>query len=1220
VFKKALQIVATFSLLVGGYAGYARVFAIVEEQLGQAVDGDSTPFPETESKSALRATEVARETLGARSFAAQRDLKIRYYDALRGYYMYAENYERLEDGRRLRIWPFALIWVSKDGRSRKTATSDQAVIDLSQPFGLAKVGSEPSHIVHARMTGDVRLRDDKGTRDDPEDDLRVGPMALLEYDEKTLQITTDSDVFLQDRDLTLTCIGGMLIQLRRRAPTPGEPPSPGGAGFDAESALFYRDIHIVVKNVGPTGILPGTAKPEKGGQTPLDLRSDGEMKIDLPRPHPFVLIGPPDLDRAPDPTFVKFQTNVRVLRGTVTPDQLNSDTLDLTLMPGPKAAEAAVDDEADETTPAPAGSGGPLTDLKLRTALARGHAVWLQSESQGTKAKCLELKYEKATEPGIPDKTYLNGGTSKIWVEKVEYDLKGPDPSVIKSVMTMRALDATIFDYGPEGSSEVIARGPGKSEERPGRNASVIHTAFWEDEMKLLTWRDGQAMPKAGAVASAGTTPATRGTLRRLVALTGVSKLIDHSGPTTLDARRSNSPSIVAEFEAVPQASPTGGDGGTRIKWLQGFEDVHLTSPGRFLTARKQLDAKFVEPVVAEIAPAPPTGPTASVVAPAPALVAAAPAPADPAPPEPTPAPPVQAVDARADRVWATVLLVPGDKSGGELKDAQLRGGVMVHQDPAPGKTVGSDASGEALDLFGQGNGLMKFVVASEVPEAAIPKAKLAAESKVRPPTTPVLARVDFEGRTIEAPLIGLDQKLDYAWAQGAGNFLQMADRGLLDDKGIAADGKRVVAKPAEADPSQDRLVITWNSEMKFFGRSTDLQGRPAAKIEFRGESKDVRTPERPREFRRGVVTRMTDSGIDCDTMDVYMDRMIALNKEVGKPKPARNGSEPAEPDAQIAMLDCRGKDLDEGGKLRYAGVDITSRKLFPGTNLVKEKQRIQSTHVIYDKRTGDFECPGPGITYLYKRKSSPAKGAAPQPVLLPVAGPGGRARPDAGLDPRRLPPLELTKVTYVEGMRGRFGTSKEQAETQMRHAEFVGNVQAANAIVNNPYSDIDFDGQHQADFMFLTSDVLHVYSVPPKIDSKDPARQLMYARGNAAASTPDRLIQADRITYDSATDITYAFGDDDKEIVMVEQKSRGQEPNVIHGKSGRYNKTTREGVIMDPHSIQMWDLKTGERPKPFTPDTGGTPKPTDPMKLQRTPLMKTPRNNTERKGFTGGT
>ena len=45
------------------------------------------------------------------------------------------------------------------------------------------------------------------------------------------------------------------------------------------------------------------------------------------------------------------------------------------------------------------------------------------------KARCIELKYEKHAEPGVPDKTYLNGGPSrKLWVEKVEFDTKGPDP------------------------------------------------------------------------------------------------------------------------------------------------------------------------------------------------------------------------------------------------------------------------------------------------------------------------------------------------------------------------------------------------------------------------------------------------------------------------------------------------------------------------------------------------------------------------------------------------------------------------------------------------------------------------------------------------------------------------------------------------------------------------------------------------------------------------
>ena len=75
----------------------------------------------------------------------------------------------------------------------------------------------------------------------------------------------------------------------------------------------------------------------------------------------------------------------------------------------------------------------------------------------------------------------------------------------------------------------------------------------------------------------------------------------------------------------------------------------------------------------------------------------------------------------------------------------------------------------------------------------------------------------------------------------------------------------------------------------------------------------------------------------------------------------------------------------------------------------------------------------------------------------------------------------------------------------------------------------------------------------------------------------------------------------------MVEQKSPGQQPNILRGKTGRYNKTTREGTVEDPQAIQFFDLETGVRPKPFTPDLGGTPKPGDPAKPQRMPFMKIP-------------
>ena len=88
-------------------------------------------------------------------------------------------------------------------RSLKTITSDKAVIDLDQPLGLANKSDTPIHVIHAMIEGNVRLRDDKATRI-PDDDLVIGPMAYIEYDEADLEIRSDREVVIQDVDMRVT--------------------------------------------------------------------------------------------------------------------------------------------------------------------------------------------------------------------------------------------------------------------------------------------------------------------------------------------------------------------------------------------------------------------------------------------------------------------------------------------------------------------------------------------------------------------------------------------------------------------------------------------------------------------------------------------------------------------------------------------------------------------------------------------------------------------------------------------------------------------------------------------------------------------------------------------------------------------------------------------------------------------------------------------------------
>ena len=126
--------------------------------------------------------------------------------------MYAKEYERLNDGKRVRLRPFAIIWGSRDGKGLKTATSDEAVIDLDKAIGeVSGPGDSAMHVVHAQISGDVRLRDNKGTPNILEDDLLIGPMPYVEYDEPSLQIRSDSDVVIQDRDMRITGFGLQIL-------------------------------------------------------------------------------------------------------------------------------------------------------------------------------------------------------------------------------------------------------------------------------------------------------------------------------------------------------------------------------------------------------------------------------------------------------------------------------------------------------------------------------------------------------------------------------------------------------------------------------------------------------------------------------------------------------------------------------------------------------------------------------------------------------------------------------------------------------------------------------------------------------------------------------------------------------------------------------------------------------------------------------------------------
>ena len=388
---------------------------------------------------------------------------------------------------------------------------------------------------------------------------------------------------------------GFLIKLRPKNET-----DPGTGFPGAKTAYLRRDVHIVINDVGRSGILPGTARPEQaqGDKTPLDLRCAGQMQVDLPRErrYPPTFVGPP---QPPGTTLATFTRDVVVLRGKLhqMPDQLNCDDLRLILIPAEKAPAARAGPRAEPGTddllaaapdPSQEQDSGGGSALTLRRAEATGHAVWLQSKSDGLTVRCNELIHKKLT-PEQADETYFRGdATTRLQVEKLELVKDGPDTGKVQSVMTIRTTDATIFDDGQnKNDATVVARGPGVLEIRPARDRPVERKATWDDQLILQTEEVvGRAVQKK-------------------ITLTRNPKLVDLTRGT-LDARAK----IVIWLKpkpraAVAAAAPGIGNTATasrsaaesyEIDMLRAWERVHLAAPNRTMDARDLLEVKFESP------------------------------------------------------------------------------------------------------------------------------------------------------------------------------------------------------------------------------------------------------------------------------------------------------------------------------------------------------------------------------------------------------------------------------------------------------------------------------------------------------------------------------------------------------------------------------------------------------------------------------------------------
>ena len=450
MLKKIFKAVTTFAFLVGCYFGYVQIFGLVVGQ-SSTVRQHEIALENHDSNSKLESIRRAKAVMPPGHWATKSDLNFRYYNKERGYWMYAQELEQVQEendvrynGKRIRLSPFLVISTSRDGKKTDIITSDRAVIDLNQPLGFGSgPDGEALKVKHVRLEPNVLIRDNKGTPDDPNDDMQIGPLTNLEFDEPTQQITTESHVIIEDSDMIITG-DGMRIQLRSN-----DVPQPGGSSsFDGAKYLeLLKNVHVVMHD---SGMMPGMKQPNRsadrliearlqvaGGPvpiaqlesvqqpTPLNVTCDSRMRVDLPRPRLPVIVGPP---APPAPTIVQFDRNVVVLRGQVDdqPGQLTCDTLKLTLVPsetapdkqagpsrkGDTGKQTASDKQAASEKITAENKDGLFGSLTLERAHATGHAVWLYLPTDGIKLRCNELIHMHRA-PYKPDLTYFRGDLTR---------------------------------------------------------------------------------------------------------------------------------------------------------------------------------------------------------------------------------------------------------------------------------------------------------------------------------------------------------------------------------------------------------------------------------------------------------------------------------------------------------------------------------------------------------------------------------------------------------------------------------------------------------------------------------------------------------------------------------------------------------------------------------------------------------------------------------------
>jgi hypothetical protein len=369
------------------------------------------------------------------------------------------------------------------------------------------------------------------------------------------------------------------------------------------------------------------------------------------------------------------------------------------------------------------------------------------------------------------------------------------------------------------------------------------------------------------------------------------------------------------------------------------------------------------------------------------------------------------------------------------------------------------------------------------------------------------LAELRLDKIYILGPEVNIDQATNKAWVNGIG-AMQMESQANL------AGGEA----PGHSVP----LTVHWNRSMLFKGQFAEFNGN--------------------------ILAEQENSGLECQTLQVFFDRPISLKEGQKGDQPAKVRNMVCDKSVRLTETVFEGEKLLKSQRLEAQMVEMNTLEREPGDpvpdrtpqalpnrNAPKGQQQQPNTH-------NELKAVGPGTVTLYQRG-----GADPLAPVEPGTPPGAqgpaRAQPKTKAEKDKEDELRLTHIEYRTRL---YGNNKTNT------AIFWGNVRVLNMPCENPQQELDFDtllDNLPREAMYMRCDQLTVLNRGDKTRSQ----QEMLARGHVMVQAREFWGRADTVTYNEAKDQVIFDGGENGYATLYKVTVKGAPATALTGKRITY-------------------------------------------------------------------